>query len=347
MASSTIEERELVIVQLQTDTGLTGVGEFLAAPYFSGETQASAIGLFDRVFDPVLRGADPLEPRAIMADLDARVVGNQFAKAAVEMALQDLRGRYFERPVADLLGGRMTDRIELVWHIGSGPADRVVEEAEQAIERGFDTVKLKVGKDPHPDDLERVKRLREAIGPTVAVHLDANQAWSVPQAIRCVKDFAAYDVSLVEQPVARWDRNGLVAVAAATDTPILADEGVYTDREFLQYLAEGPHVLPGIKVSKAGGIAGAMRLVDAARSADLPVVPLAMPGETAIATAAMLAVASTLGDFPLGSGISDHRLVDRIVTEPIETTDGRAVLPDGPGLGVELDRSKLDEYARD
>ena len=347
MASATLTERDLVVVRLHTDDGQTGVGEFLAAPYFSGETRESAVAAIEGPFRGVLEGADPAAVNAILARMDGLVAGNEFVKAAVEMALQDLRGKRYGAPLCDLLGGPVRDRIDLAWHVGSGPADAAREEALSAVDRGFGTIKLKVGKRSPEADLGVVAALREALGPGVPILLDANQAWSPVEAVRAIRAFEAHDVDLVEQPVDARDVEGTLAVAEAVDAPILADEGVFTATDYAQFIARGASVLPAVKVTKAGGVSGAHRLVSVAEAAGRPVVPLGMPGESSIAAAAAVHLASTIGRLPYGTGISPHYLAADLVVDPLGLDGGSVGVPDGPGLGVELDEGALEEFAAD
>lgn len=347
MASATLTERDLVVVRLHTDGGATGIGEFLAAPYFSGETSASAVAAIEGAFRPVLEGADPVAINAVLARMDGLVAGNEFAKAAVEMALQDLVGKRYGAPLCDLLGGPVRDRVDLAWHVGSGPADAACEEARSAVDRGFGTIKLKVGKRSPEADLEVVAALREALGPDVSILLDANQAWSPVEAVRAIRAFGAHDVDLVEQPVDARDVEGTLAVAEAVDTPVLADEGVFTATDFAQYVGRDPNVLPAVKVTKAGGVSGARRLVTVAEAAGRPVVPLGMPGESSIAAAAAVHLASAVGSLPYGTGISPHYLAADLVADPLHLDGGSVGVPDGPGLGVRLDEAALEEFATD
>lgn len=342
MASATLTERELVIVSIGTDEGVTGLGEFLTATYFSGETRSSAQDVIEGVLGPRLVGENPLNVNAILDTMDALVQGNYFTKAAVEMALQDIRGKYYDVPLFELLGGRRSEEIGIAWHVGSAPPDEAVDDALGAIERGFETIKLKVGAGTFAHDREMVSSIREAIGHDITLHLDANQAWSPAEAIRYITEFDSFGVDIVEQPVHADDFNGLVTVADACDVPILADESVFTGRDLTQCLFQGGYVHPGVKVTKAGGVSGAMQLLNLSELADVPPCPLGMPGESSIAAATMVHLASTVQDLPFGSAIGAHYLEENIVTDPLVPVDGALRPPTGPGIGVELDETKLD-----
>src|SRR5438128_6360072 len=153
-----------------------------------------------------------------------RVQGNPSARAAVEMALWDLNGKALGVPVHRLLGGRVRESVPLSWSLAVESPDAEVAEAREKVALGHRIFKIKTAAHPVAHDVERVRRLREAVGPDVSLRVDANQGWDRATALQAIRALEPYGLDFVEQPVARWDREGLAEIARAVKVPIMADE---------------------------------------------------------------------------------------------------------------------------
>jgi muconate cycloisomerase len=197
---------QYVLVRVGDADGRFGLGEASVTSVWSGETQSGAIALIREVLAPLIVGADPFDIAWITRRLDRAAFGNSFAKAALEAALLDLQGQILGVPLFQLLGGR--DRsadsdkgIRLKFVVGAVEPKLAAERARRMVERGWTAIKIKVGRDNHPAvDVDRLRAVREAIGPNVFLSVDANGGYTVEQAIWAASQFEKLDVALFEQP---------------------------------------------------------------------------------------------------------------------------------------------------
>src|SRR6266567_2185076 len=214
-----------VVVALETDEGIIGWGEATVVPLWSGETQSGALAMIHEYLAPRLKHREPSDIE--LSELDSVALDNHFTKAAVEMALLDLIGKQHRKAVYELLGGAQNPlKIPIKFSIGLREPEETAAIALEKIRQGFTAIKIKVGPEPEKD-LRRVKIVRDAIGPNIKLNIDVNGGWSVEQAIREIPRYEKFNLEYVEQPTPRWDIDGLAAVRAAVDVPIMADEAVF------------------------------------------------------------------------------------------------------------------------
>src|SRR5712691_5991381 len=226
MSFTTLEMMNFVFVRLETGDGLVGWGEAacLGGPTWSEESSESVAATIERYIAPWLVGREASEIEPLAREVARPVQGNPFARAAVEMALWDLNGKALGVPVHRLLGGRVRESVPLSWSLAVESAEAEVAEAREKVARGHRIFKIKTAAHPVAHDAERVRRIREAIGPDVALRVDANQGWDRPTALQAIRALEPYGLDFVEQPLARWDREGLAEIARAVRVPIMADE---------------------------------------------------------------------------------------------------------------------------
>jgi o-succinylbenzoate synthase len=347
MAGATVTARTCILVRLHTDEGHSGIGEGVVAPYFTGETLASAVAAVRDWYTPILQGADPFDVTTLGRQLQRATHGNSAARSAVDIALHDVVARTLGVPLYRLLGGKARERVPTIYHVSNYDPDRDAAEAADAVADGFRLVKVKVGSSDVDRDVACVRAVRETVGEGVGILPDANQGWSVAEAIRFARGVEAAHPLLIEQPVPRDDLAGMAAVRAATPLVIAADEGVFTARDLYQHLHADAVGGVVTKLIKAGGIGGVRAVADVAHAANIGVHLAGMAGETSIAAAAALHVATALAELRFGSGISPHYLADDVVTNPLRPERGDLIVPEGPGLGVELSEDKVDQLRVD
>ncbi|GAC1339562.1 MAG: muconate/chloromuconate family cycloisomerase [Candidatus Dormibacteria bacterium] len=349
------------IIELSTDAGETGWGEAPAGAtwggahmrYF-GETPETVRHMVGDWLLPAIRGLDPLDIRLIHMRMDKAVKGHPYAKAAVDMACYDAAGKGLGVPVTSLLGGRVRDSIEVAHSLGIMDLDRCYEEAGQAVAEGALTIKCKTGLDPERD-VTLVRELRKRLGDTVKIRVDGNEAYeSVDAAVRVTLRQEEFDLMLCEQPVA--GAAGLARVAARISSPVMADESAWTVHDILELDALEAASCFSCYVTKPGGLFRARQQADIA--AELGIYcDIGGSIETGIGNAANLALGVSLPNAilpsvcpvsrPEGSGgpeIAGVYYLDDLVTEPFRFVDGRVFAPVGPGLGIEVDRGKIDRY---
>jgi muconate cycloisomerase len=344
------EVSNFVLARLTTDDGLTGVGEATVTPRWSGETVWGAHAMITRVFAPALVGCDPLDRDEIDRRLDAVAVGNWFAKAAVEMACWDLAGRAAGQPVYALLGGACRPlTIRNRFSLGAYEPEVAQERARERVAAGFDTIKVKVGTDPSRD-VERVWAVREAVGPKIALTIDANGGWDEPTARTCLDELAACPLTLVEQPLPRGNYTGLKRLRDQTGQKILADESCFDWIDAEELIAHQCCDALSLYPGKQGGIGKARRIAELAQRHGLPGT-IGSNLEWDVGTAAMLHFIVATPNMQVERypgdclGPSYHEF--SIARNPLRIEGPFTTLGEGPGLGIEVDwdlvqRRRLD-----
>src|SRR5436853_3250386 len=230
-----------VLVQMTDANGGVGWGEAPALKdwggdfgrYF-GESPGTTIEVITRHLAPAVKGAMPGEIAELHARMDRSIKGYPYAKAAVELAAYDLAGRQSGLPVHRLLGGAVRRRIPITHSIGLLAAEEAEREVAQVAQEGIRTIKIKVGVDPDRD-VAMVRRIRETIGPGIALCCDANQGYKTAgEAIRTFRRMERYELIYFEQPVEGID--GLAQVARAIDAPVMADETAWNSHDVIEII---------------------------------------------------------------------------------------------------------------
>lgn len=331
-----------VVVTLVGEDGTRGFGEAAPMTAYSGETAAGIAAALEELLLPTIAGANPLDMEAIHGRMDARVHGNSYAKAAIDFACYDLAGKALGVPVTQLLGGRVRDRIPLAWAVGLGTVGEMVAEAAQYADAGFGTIKLKIGRDPELD-LEVVRQVRAAIGPETAIRVDANQGYDTITARRVLPKMEAFDLQLIEQPLARWNLEGMAELCRRMDTPIMADESLHSLQDAFELARRGAADILNIKLLKPGGLYRSKQVAAVAEASGLACLVGSMP-ELGLGTAAgaHFAASAAVVRYPselIGPLMFDGDILAGNPFGELQRVPGALTVPDGPGLGVEL----LDE----
>lgn len=329
---------EYVLVALRTGEGLTGFGEANVVPVWSGESQGSALAAIREILAPAILGGDPMALAASADAMDRALVGNPFTKAAVEMALLDLAGKILGAPVHVLLGGaRRPGRIPLKFSIGAFAPREAARVAETALELGLRAVKVKVGTEL-VQDLARVEAVRSVVGAEVRVGVDANGGWTESEALAALPHLERLGVNVFEQPLRRGDFRGCARLRNRTSIPLLLDESVFTPQEALEAIRSEACDMISIYPGKNSGLLRSLEIAQMAAAAGLECV-IGSNLEWEIGSAAMLHLAVAA---PNLSSRVDHDIIgplyhtERRGKPPIAFEDGCAILPSGPGLGVEF-----------
>src|SRR5712692_802793 len=325
--------------RVETDVGLSGIGEATVSPVWSGETAVGARCLIEEHLAPALLGRDPTDAAGALDAMDRAAFGNPFTKAAVEMALLDLWGQLAQRPVYDLLGGACRPlALPIRFSLAAGTPEATAALAARRVREGFRTIKVKVGTDPTAD-VARVRAVREAIGAEVGLTVDANGGWSAEDAIRAVREMAPLDLRLVEQPTARDDLEAMARVRRAIEVPVMADESVFTIADAREVVRREAADVISLYPGKNGGVLRCRQIAELAADARIACA-IGSNLELDIATAAMchLAVATpnvAADRFP-GDLLGPLYYADSVVQQPIRYSGGVIHCPEGPGLGVSL-----------
>jgi o-succinylbenzoate synthase len=261
-ALRTVEQVEDIVVSIHTDTGHVGYGEAPATAVITGDTHGSIIEAIRKFIAPRLIGQDIANLNRITQLIQGALEKNSSAKAAVEIAVYDLFGQLYGAPLYKLLGGGdpvvTTDITISVDYI-----DKMVADSIAAVDRGFESLKIKVGKDIGVD-LERVKAIYAAVEDRALLRLDANQGWTAKQAVYAIQTLeeAGVKLELVEQPVKAQDLEGLKYVTERVHTPIMADESVFGPTQVIELIRMRAADIINIKLMKTGGISNAIHIAD-------------------------------------------------------------------------------------
>ncbi len=334
----------VAILELTTDAGLTGWGEASPWPVFTGTVDGAAAAL-NAHLGPHLIGADPVLVGHHMALADRLLVGHPEAKAALECALLDLTGQIVGLPIAELVGGRHRDTIPLSFSVANPDFDTDLADIAALVADGVRILKLKTGFNDHAFDLMRLQKLREIYDDTLSLRIDYNQGLPAYDAVRCIRDLEAFRPTFVEQPVKMHERAALAAITAAVDVPIMADESVFNPVQALEGAGMRLADIFSLKIMKSGGIRRALEVATIARAAGIDVYGGCM-FETGIAHAAGAHLMAAVPDLKLGCEfyMPTYYAADDLLREPFPVRAGLVTVPNDPGLGVKVDRTKLEKY---
>ena len=344
MAGEEVRRADNVLVRIETDTGLIGWGEAASAPTMTGDTLESIVAAV-HYLEPSLRGRDIADIAGALTAMDGRMYGNHGAKAAIEIALHDLVGRATATPMHALLGERLRKRIPLMCVVGTGDFDGDMGDAEKKKASGFTAYKIKVGIDTAEKDAARTVAICKILGPGLVISADANQGFGVDGAVEYVRAVKGRGLNFFEQPVEAHDLAGMARVAReAGDILIGADEGIHSLADIQRHhetkAARGVS-LKAIKLGGARAVVAAARLCD---SLGMSVNISCKTGESSIACAAALHVASVIPNIAWALTLTHTALGEDVTAHPIATARGHVEGLDRPGLGIEVDIDRVNRH---
>ncbi|MDD6346568.1 MAG: dipeptide epimerase [Lachnospiraceae bacterium] len=263
-ALRSVSSVEDVIVEIITDTGAVGYGEAPPTGVITGDTTGAIIGAIRDHIAKTIIGRDVDDFEDVLRAVQNCVLHNTSAKAAVDMALWDLYGQLYRIPVYKLLGGARKHIVTDITISVNAP-DEMARDAADAIRRGYDCLKVKVGANPALD-VERLQAIRRTVGDKVAIRIDANQAWQPKEAVRLLNQMQdkGLAIEFVEQPVKAHDIEGLKYVTERSYVPVLADESVFSPEDAVRIMQLRAADFVNIKLMKCGGLYQALRIVSAA-----------------------------------------------------------------------------------
>jgi o-succinylbenzoate synthase len=341
--------REGVIVELTMSDGLIGCGEIAPLPEFAGSDLSTAITALAQ-FVGSLRGQTPTAALEMVASALTKRTIPPATACGLEMALLDALGQAQGIPISHMLPhAEPTQLVEMRAHvpvnavIGAQSQEIAVQQARQAVARGFSCLKLKVGRAAWTD-LERVAAVRDAVGPGMQLRLDANASWDYALAREVLTACAPLDVQYVEQPLPAADIDGMRRLRREASVPLAVDEALYDIESARRLLAAQAADVLIIKPQLAGGLRIGRQIVQlAAQSAVQCVVTSTIESGIGVAGALHLVAASP--EISLACGLATlDMFVDDLILEELLLADGRLTLPGGLGLGVHLDREALHKF---
>ncbi|MBS7631421.1 mandelate racemase/muconate lactonizing enzyme family protein [Candidatus Bathyarchaeota archaeon] len=336
---------EFVIVRVHTDEGIVGLGECPPLPPLSPESQPVIVAMLKHWIAPNILGLDPFDTGEIWEKMDFYAPTYPMSKAAIDMAIWDIKGKSLKKPLYKLLGGSLLKKFPIVALIGIKKPEEMASEAEKLVSEGFTGLRLKIGP---KRDVECVKAVREAVGEEVSIRVDGNQGYSTEQAVNVINKLEKYEIELVEQPTVWWDFKALSKVTASVNTPIMPHESMYLMSDVKTLIDMNAVGVLGLKTYRpGGGVTNTIRILEMARIMDIPClmhddVELGISLSTAThiiaAYGKVLTYKSELSGYP-------EWFEEDVITKPLNIKEGYAEVPEGNGIGVELDELKIKKYS--
>jgi muconate cycloisomerase len=323
-----------VVLRLALENGIIGWGEAQVIGTWGGdhgarygETPKLTATAITEILLPAIAGHDVTEIAQLHARMDRVLRGYPYAKAAIDVALHDAIGKIYGVPVYQLLGGKVRDGVAIAHSIGIMEADAAAREAAEVIAEGVTTIKVKIGVEADRD-IAVVAAVRQAIGSAGKIRVDANQGYRTwREAVRVISAMEKYDIVYAEQPVEGL--RGMADVSARINVPVMADESAWTAEDVLEIVRLNAALPCDINGSAKMGIGVAADLHLAASSPEI-----VLPGTIPVTSTAETVVTKVAG----------HKYLDDLIKTPFRFEKGFLYVPDGPGLGIEVDEAKIAKY---
>ncbi|VVJ18403.1 Muconate cycloisomerase (EC [Amycolatopsis camponoti] len=338
----------VLLVFVHTRGGVIGVGEGVVpgGPWWGGESVETMQLVVERYFTPVLLGRSVDDIAGILRDLSDVVAANLYAKAAVEVALHDAWARALGVPVHTLLGGLARRSVPVTWALGTEPAPVVADEALAKLDTGHRSFKLKMGALDPAEDVSRVCAVAEKLVGVASVRVDLNARWDLLTSLRYLPRLVDAGVDLIEQPVPGAEVEALAEINRALPIPVMADESLRTPGDALRLAQARAADVFSLKTTKSGGLRATRAIAEVAAAAGIP-CHAGTSIESPVGTAATLHLACTAPAVTWGSELFGPLLMsEELLVTPLRYADGELHLPDGPGLGVDLDMAAVRRLER-
>lgn len=334
IATGTMHYAQNLLIQVQTNEGITGTGECSAFPMIVGETQATCFEMA-KEFADIWKNKDPLDINTRMKELDLFTAGNYTAKSAFDLALHDIASQNAGQPLYAYLGGSRKPIISDLT-IGIDSPEAMAKQAVSFVENGVATIKVKLGKNA-VDDIERIRAIRNAIGYTTALRIDANQGWTYDDAATALTALGTYQIEFCEQPMRTYNDELLPELCKISPIKLMADESVYTHHDAERIIRNKACHYINIKFAKSGGIAEASRINEVAEKNNIPCMMGGML-ESRLALTAKVHFAMSRKNivfYDLDTCLLGHK-VDPVI-QGVQYKGLELILSDQPGIGATVD----------
>jgi L-alanine-DL-glutamate epimerase-like enolase superfamily enzyme len=327
-----IEKAHSLILELITDNGLIGFGEAGPSMIITGENINGQKIVLEMLVRKII-GMDPLDIEKISHLIKKAVPGNFAAKAAIDVAIYDIIGKIYNTPLYKLFGGYY-EEIKTDITIPIDEPDKMAEKAIEHVQKGFQILKIKVGANIK-DNCKRIMAIREAVGCNIKVRIDANQAWSVKEALKHIKEIEKYDIEFIEQPVLAGDLEGLAYITKNSPIHIMADESIFTAEDALKIVKLSAADMINIKLMKCGGITEAIKINSIAESAGISCMLGCMFEEIGVAIVAAAHLAKGLKNI-VAVDLDTPLFLSKVLVEDAFNIDkGKIFLSGKNGLGID------------
>lgn len=338
IATETCYAAENIFLRMYTDEGITGVGECSPFPMLVGETQDTCFYV-GKDLAKILIGKNPLEIEARLNELDAFIAFNKTIKSAFDMAMHDIASKKAGKPLYAFLGGKKK-AIQTDLTIGINTPEKMANTAIQFVQDGVKIIKVKLGKNGL-EDIERIRKIRAAVGPNIQLRIDANQGWDFDTACATLNALANFDIQFCEQPMHKRYDYLLPELKRTVHIPIMADESVFDHYDAERLIKSNSCTFINIKLAKSGGICEAQKIADTAAKYNMPCMLGGMVESRLALTAKVhLAMAhDNLHFYDLDTCLLGH-LTDPVVNGA-RYNNYFLELEDIPGIGADIDTAFL------
>ncbi len=349
LSVATMQTQTLVLVKITATDGTVGWGEAttIGGLSYGEESPESVKANIDTYFAPLLSSVQNQNIAQISKLIRKTINGNRFAKCAIQTALLDIQAKRLGLPLSEILGGRLRDRLPVLWTLASGDTDKDIAEAKKMIElKRHNTFKLKIGARPLQEDVDHVIAIKKALGPEVSIRVDINRAWTELECIRGIQQLQDGGIDLIEQPCAIQNTDALARLTQRFEVAIMADEALTgPDSAFRIAQKHGADEF-AVKVEQSGGLIEACDVAKIACLAGIDLYGGTML-EGPVGTIASAHAFSTFENLAFGTELFGPLLLTQeILTTPLQYENFELVVPNAPGLGIEVDENKIEQLRR-
>lgn len=348
LSVATMYGQTLMLVKVYCNDGVIGIGEgtTIAGMAYGPESPEAMKIAIDTYLAPAMIGKDATGIQALMAHLGKLVKVNHFSKSAIETALLDAQGKRLGVPVSELLGGRRRERLPVAWTLASGDTAKDIDEALHMLDvRRHKIFKLKIGAKDVRTDVRHVAEIKKAVGDRAVVRVDVNMAWSETQAAWAIPALADAGCELVEQPVD--SAAALARLMRRFPVALMADEILQGPESAFEIARNNGADVFAIKIEQSGGLFAAQRVATIADAAGIELYGGTML-EGAFSTIASAHLFASFAHLQWGTELFGPLLItEEILTNPLDYSDFELTVPNGPGLGIDLDEAKVKRFTRD
>jgi L-Ala-D/L-Glu epimerase len=343
-AGITKQVTKCVVLRITAADGTLGISSI--EPSAAAKSPGPAVELLATIRDriaPAIVGMDALNVNVLLERLDQLAPTQPGAGAGVEMACVDLAARTMNVPIHVYLGGAKLDSVQFNGWIGMLPPDEAAAEAQRWLKAGFRSAKIKVGGGIE-GDRDRVAAVRAAVGNAMKLRIDANCLYDADTSLELCAMLRPYDLQLFEQPAPKEDIAGLAKVRREGGIPVMADETISDHESLIAVIKAGAADYVKFGIKQAGGILRSARMLATAEAAGIPVVIGHGFGLDPSTIAEIMVAASSRNVLPGLECVGPLKVTDTVTKTRLDISSGRLALPQGPGLGLELDEAKLEKY---
>ena len=343
IATGTMHYAQNIFIRVHTNAGIYGVGECSAFPMIAGETQATCFEMA-KDFAAIWKNKDAAAIEERMQELHNYTAFNATIKSAFDMALYDLAAKAANKPLYQWLGGEKK-QPETDLTIGIDTAANMAKTAIDFVQRGVRIIKIKLGKNA-ADDVDRVRRIREAVGESITLRIDANQGWTYDNALYALTSMAPYNIQFCEQPMRYWDDDKLPALVQQSPIKIMADESVFDHHDALRIIKAKACDYVNIKFAKSGGILEAIKIHTVCKQHQIPCMMGGML-ESRVALTAFAHFALSHDNilfYDMDTCMLGHKTDP--VTGGVQYKGFFLEVPDTPGIGADAAASFLDQLEK-